>query len=92
LLVVPTHYKVEQIPLDYSVFFDSAVHFFLGSAVPLPQRAPYTDPLQILICGGSTNGAGQAVDNCVTIAPEAANPKWTLERMVRILFLNSRKE
>ena len=55
---------------------------FSGTAVPLPQFAPYTDPLQILICGGSTLGAGDALDNCVTIAPESANPAWTIERMV----------
>ena len=48
----------------------------------MPQFAPYTDPLEILICGGSTIGAGFALDNCVTIAPEAPNPTWTLERMV----------
>ena len=54
----------------------------LGAAVPLPQFAPYTDPLEILICGGSTPGAGDALDNCVTIAPESANPTWTLERIV----------
>ncbi|PPQ94537.1 LOW QUALITY PROTEIN: hypothetical protein CVT25_012631 [Psilocybe cyanescens] len=52
-----------------------------GSAVPLPQHFSYTDPLQIFICGGSTNGAGDAIDNCVTIAPEAANSTWTLKRM-----------
>jgi hypothetical protein len=50
----------------------------------LPQHAPYTDPVQVLICGGSTVGAAYPVDNCVTIAPEAPNPQWTLERMVRI--------
>jgi hypothetical protein len=60
---------------------------FLGSAVPLPQFAPYTDPLEILICGGSTIGAGFALDNCVTIAPEAPNATWTLERMVSLTFL-----
>ena len=53
-----------------------------GTAVPLPQFAPYTDPLQIMICGGSTPGVGVALDNCVTIAPESAKPTWTLERMV----------
>ena len=53
-----------------------------GGAVLLPQHAPYTDPLEILICGGSTPG-GIALDNCISIAPEAANPTWTLERMVR---------
>jgi hypothetical protein len=50
----------------------------------LPQHAPYTDPLEVLICGGSTIGAGEALDNCVTIAPEAATPQWTMERMVRV--------
>ncbi|PPQ87102.1 hypothetical protein CVT25_001166 [Psilocybe cyanescens] len=40
--------------------------------------------LRIFICGGSTNSAGDAIDNCVTIAPEAANPTWTLERMIFI--------
>ncbi|KAI4215353.1 MAG: hypothetical protein LQ351_002253 [Letrouitia transgressa] len=52
-----------------------------GAAMILPQSAPYTAPLGILICGGSTNGAGIATDNCVSTQPEAANPQWTLERM-----------
>jgi hypothetical protein len=74
-------------PLEgkYSDYFQVLLHIkstSLGSAVPLPQSAPYTDPLEILICGGSTIGAGFALDNCVTIAPEAPNAKWTLERMV----------
>ncbi len=52
-----------------------------GSAVLLPQYAPYTDPLGVLICGGSTNGPGNALDNCVSTYPDAASPKWELERM-----------
>lgn len=52
-----------------------------GTAVLLPLYAPYTTPLTVLICGGSTTGASLAVDNCVTIQPEVANPVWTLERM-----------
>ncbi|KAG8215859.1 copper radical oxidase [Butyriboletus roseoflavus] len=52
-----------------------------GTAVLLPQHAPYTDLIEILICGGSTPGAGIALDNCITIAPEAENPTWTIERM-----------
>src|SRR5262249_19772389 len=51
-----------------------------GTSVLLPQVHPYTDPLGVLICGGSTLGH-EALDNCVTIYPEAANPQWTLERM-----------
>lgn len=56
-----------------------------GTAVTLPQHAPYTDPVTILICGGSNFGV--AVDNCVSIQPEVSNPKWTLERMVNIRFV-----
>ncbi|KIM63207.1 glyoxal oxidase [Scleroderma citrinum Foug A] len=51
-----------------------------GSAVLLPQHAPYSDPIEILVCGGSTPEA-VALDNCISIAPEATNPTWTLERM-----------
>lgn len=54
-----------------------------GTAMILPQYSPYSDPLEILICGGTSIGTydGEAIDNCVTIQPEAANPTWTLERM-----------
>jgi len=52
-----------------------------GSAVLLPQHAPYTDPIEILVCGGSTPDA-VALDSCISIAPESTNPTWTLERMV----------
>ncbi|EAQ93303.1 hypothetical protein CHGG_01538 [Chaetomium globosum CBS 148.51] len=52
-----------------------------GAAVLLPQKYPYTDPLGFLVCGGSTEGPGNALDNCVSIYPEAANPKWEIERL-----------
>ncbi|KAL2165179.1 hypothetical protein VTH06DRAFT_475 [Thermothelomyces fergusii] len=52
-----------------------------GTAVLLPQRYPYTDPLGVLICGGSTEGPGNALDNCVSIYPEADEPRWQIERM-----------
>ncbi|OTA99570.1 putative glyoxal oxidase [Hypoxylon sp. CI-4A] len=51
-----------------------------GALVLLPQIAPYTDPLGVLICGGSSTGHA-ALDNCVSMYPEAPNPTWTLERM-----------
>ena len=54
-----------------------------GTAMLLPQHAPYTDPIEVLICGGSTP-EGAALDNCISIAPEVKNPTWTLERMVRV--------
>ncbi len=52
-----------------------------GTAVLLPQRWPYTDPIGVLLCGGSTDGPGYAIDNCVSTQPEVANPVWTIERM-----------
>ncbi|KND94716.1 putative fungistatic metabolite [Tolypocladium ophioglossoides CBS 100239] len=52
-----------------------------GTAVLLPQHAPYTDPLGILICGGSTEGPANALDNCVSTYPDSAKPTWALERM-----------
>ena len=61
-----------------------------GTAVLLPQYAPYTDPIEILICGGSTPGAGIALDNCISIAPEVENAMWTLERMVCIHAVDKR--
>lgn len=53
-----------------------------GAMVLLPQKAPYTDPLGVLICGGSTSNGGYPIDNCVSTQPEAATPQWTIERMV----------
>jgi hypothetical protein len=54
-----------------------------GTLIIFPQYAPYTDPLEVLICGGSTPFAGDPIDNCVSIQPEVPNANWTLERMVR---------
>lgn len=53
-----------------------------GAAVAFPMKAPYTDPIRIMLCGGSSPGAGIALDNCVSIEPEVANATWTIERMV----------
>ncbi|KAI0071302.1 copper radical oxidase [Panus rudis PR-1116 ss-1] len=50
-----------------------------GSAVLLPQHAPYKDPIEVLVCGGSDYGI--ALDNCVSIAPEAPKATWAIERM-----------
>jgi hypothetical protein len=52
-----------------------------GAAMLLPQYAPFDDPLEIIICGGSTIGPEIALDNCVSIIPEMPNANWTIERM-----------
>lgn len=60
-----------------------------GVAMTFPQHAPYTDPMVVLLCGGSTPGPGIALDNCVSIEPEAEEPVWTIERMVSFLLAAS---
>ncbi|KAI9826107.1 MAG: hypothetical protein M1832_000556 [Thelocarpon impressellum] len=52
-----------------------------GTMVLLPQEAPYTEPLTVLICGGSTPGPAQAIDNCVSTQPEVPGAPWVIERM-----------
>jgi hypothetical protein len=54
-----------------------------GSMVLLPQHAPYTENLGVLICGGSTSNGGYPIDNCISTRPEDENATWTIERMVR---------
>ncbi|PTB46771.1 uncharacterized protein TrAFT101_003787 [Trichoderma asperellum] len=52
-----------------------------GSAVLLPMHAPFTEPLGVLICGGSSEGASYALDNCVSTYPDVENATWAIERM-----------
>lgn len=78
--------ELPNIPGSVVDFLAGRTYPLEGSAMPLPLHAPYTDPLEVLICGGSTAGAGQALDSCVSIQPEADEPTWVLERMVNIFI------
>nr|ABD61574.1 copper radical oxidase [Phanerodontia chrysosporium] len=68
-----------NIPGSVTSFLAGRTYPMEGSAVTFPQHAPYTDPMTVLICGGSNFGV--ALDNCVTIQPEVPNAQWTIERM-----------
>jgi glyoxal oxidase-like protein len=81
LLTVET---LPNIPGAVNDFLAGRSYPMEGSAVLLPQYAPYTDPLTIMICGGSTIGPEIALDNCVSLQPEVPNANWTIERMVSI--------
>lgn len=70
-----------NIPGNVNNFLAGRTYPLEGTAVLFPQYAPYTAPLTVFICGGSTTGAGQAIDNCVSTQPDVAQPTWTLERM-----------
>lgn len=72
-----------NIPGSVTSFLAGRTYPNEGTAVMLPQSAPYTDPVTILICGGSNFGI--ALDNCVSLQPEVSNPTWTIERMVSSL-------
>jgi hypothetical protein len=52
-----------------------------GTQVLLPQYYPYDAPLEVLICGGAARQPRWGIDNCVSIAPDTSEPKWTIERM-----------
>jgi len=52
-----------------------------GTQVLLPQYYPYTDPLEVLICGGAIPFPQYGIDNCISIAPDADDAQWTIERM-----------
>ena len=52
-----------------------------GTAMIMPQKAPYSEPLTMLICGGSTPGPALVTDNCISIQPENPASNWTIERM-----------
>lgn len=54
---------------------------FAGTAMLLPQRAPYSDPLELIICGGSNPGVAIALDNCISITPDVPGAQWVMERM-----------
>ncbi|KAN0078350.1 glyoxal oxidase [Tylopilus felleus] len=69
-----------SIPGAVNNFLAGRTYPMAGAAMLLPQHAPYTDPIQIMICGGSSPDK-VVLDNCVTIAPEVENPTWTIERM-----------
>ena len=75
-----------NIPGSVMSFIAGRTYPMEGASVLLPQYAPYTAPVTVLICGGSDFGA--ALDNCVSIQPESNNATWVIERMVRSTLLH----
>ena len=57
---------------------------YSGAALILPIRAPYTAPMSVVVCGGSTASGHVGINTCVSISPEVGNPQWTIETMVRL--------
>jgi hypothetical protein len=53
---------------------------YSGAGMILPIKAPYTDPMTILVCGGATQEE-VGLDTCVSISPEVGGAQWTVEQM-----------
>ncbi|ETN45954.1 uncharacterized protein HMPREF1541_00136 [Cyphellophora europaea CBS 101466] len=70
-----------NIPGSVTSFLAGRTYPLEGTSMILPQSYPWTDPLTVLICGGSTPYAGDALDNCVSIQPEVPGANWAIERM-----------
>ncbi|KAF8862211.1 glyoxal oxidase-like protein [Acephala macrosclerotiorum] len=70
-----------NLPGSVNNFLAGRTYPLEGTGVMFPQYPPYSDPVTVLVCGGSSNGAAYAIDNCVSTQPEIAAPTWTLERM-----------
>lgn len=70
-----------NLPGSVNNFLAGRTYPLEGTGVMFPQYPPYSDPVTVLVCGGSSNGAAYAIDNCVSTQPEVASPSWTLERM-----------
>ena len=80
-VTLDTKYMLPTIPCNPMDPNSGRTYPLEGTAMILPQKAPYTDPLKVILCGGSTVGSGQTLDSCVTITPEDPNAQWQLERM-----------
>ncbi|KAF2205966.1 copper radical oxidase [Delitschia confertaspora ATCC 74209] len=76
-----TQRVLPNMPGAVNNFLGGRTYSMEGSMVLLPQYAPYTEPLEVLVCGGSIPLQGYALDNCVSIAPEIPGANWTIERM-----------
>jgi hypothetical protein len=81
-VTLETDVVLPNIPGAVNDFLAGRSYPFEGTAMLLPQYAPYTEPLTVIICGGSNPGPEYALDNCVSIQPEVPNANWTIERMV----------
>ena len=76
-----TQTVLPNIPGSVTSFLAGRTYPFEGTMMIMPQMAPYTDPLTVMICGGSIPGPEFALDNCVSLQPEVKNANWTIERM-----------
>jgi len=53
---------------------------YSGATVIMPQHAPFTDPLEVLVCGGATSEQ-VGLETCVSIQPEVPGAQWVVEQM-----------
>ncbi|KAF2433685.1 galactose oxidase [Tothia fuscella] len=76
-----TRKVLPNMPAAVNNFLGGRSYPFSGTMVLMPQHYPYSEPMTVLICGGSVPGPEIALDNCVSAQPEVSEPEWTIERM-----------
>lgn len=81
-VTLETKTVLPNMPGAVNDFLGGRTYPFEGTSMLMPQYAPYTDPLTVMVCGGSTPGPEIAIDNCISIEPDVAGANWTIERMV----------
>ncbi|KZT66328.1 copper radical oxidase [Daedalea quercina L-15889] len=78
-VTLDTYQVLPNIPGSVTSFVAGRTYPMEATAVLFRQYPPYTDPVTVLICGGSNFGI--AFDNCLSIQPEVEHPEWVIERM-----------
>ena len=72
-----------QVPASAPGNFDGGRTYpYSGAYVIMPMTAPFTAPMQVLICGGASQ-ENVGLSTCVSIYPEVPGSQWVVEQMVR---------
>jgi hypothetical protein len=73
--------QMPQVPASGPGNFDGGRTYpYSGAGMILPLKAPYTDPMTVIVCGGATQEK-VGLDTCVSITPEVPGAQWVVEQM-----------
>lgn len=70
-----------QVPASAVGNFDGGRTYpYSGAYVIMPMTAPFTAPMQVLVCGGASQ-ENVGLSTCVSITPEVPGAQWVVEQM-----------
>jgi hypothetical protein len=76
--------QLPNVPANVNSYDGGRTYPFSGAAMILPISAPYTAPMNVIVCGGATQEA-VGLPTCVSITPEVPGAQWVIEQMVSLL-------